>query len=328
MVQEWGNEVTNPGELGDAGPSDVGERRDVLAGHSVVGAHRPLTCRWPLVGDPVGAVVFCHGLGSSGAEYAQLSRFWARHGYLVIHPTFADSIQVVARAEPMLGLAPGADLSGWSAMPEVRARMHEILHAPSYWLQRIEIVGAVMQSLPQIAELTLGSRARPIPCAIAGHSFGAYTAQLLAGAEIDLPAGRTGRFRDERFAAAVLLSAQGRDQQGLRDDSWSAMDGPVLTLTGTLDRGAKGGDWQWKAQPYEASPAGGKYLVVLEDGDHYLGGFADYAGQRQVPGQREVVKQVTLAFLDAYLRGSHAARGWLDSTPGNIAGCPVMFKRK
>ncbi len=314
--------------VSDVGPLAVRERHDILAGRSLVGAHRPLTCRWPRERDPLGSIVFCHGLGSDGSQYAALSRHWARHGYLVIHPTFADAIAAVARTEPKLGLDPTGDLAAWTAMPAVRARMHEILHTPSYWLRRIAIVRAVMDSVNEIVAATVGAAVAPIPCAVAGHSFGAYTAQLLAGAEIDLADGQTGCFRDSRVGAAVLLSAQGRDQQGLREASWAAMEGPVLTVTGTLDEGAKGGDWRWKSEPYELSPAGDKYLMVLDDGDHYLGGFTDHAGHRRVPAQQEAVEQSTLAFLDAYLRDSHTSRAWLGSVSESVAGCPVLFKRK
>jgi pimeloyl-ACP methyl ester carboxylesterase len=313
---------------GDSGPLAIREANDVLAHHPLIGMVRPLTCRWPDGSDPTGVVLFCHGLGSNGGEYAAMSSHWARHGYLVIHPTFADSIQEVARAEPSLGLDPDADLTGWTAMPAVRARMHEILHTPSRWLERLATVGAVMDALPEILDATCGRPRGTLPAAIAGHSFGAYTAQLLAGAEIDLPDDGPRSFRDRRFQAALLLSAQGRDQQGLRDGSWNTMDGPVLTVTGTLDQGAKGGDWRWKSEPYELAPAGAKYLAVLDDSDHFLGGFADRGGQRQVPAQKQAVEQLTLAVLDAHLLNRRAALDWLAAIDGRIGQCPVLFKHK
>ncbi len=312
----------------DFGVWPVSESSRVLAGHPALGG-LPLVCRWPEGRAPEGLVVFCHGLGSNGDEYAALSRHWAAHGYLVIHPTFRDAIGVVAREEPALGLDPQADLSAWTAIPHVRARMHEILHAPERWVERVALVSSLMSALPEIFEATCGTQAMPVSGAVAGHSFGAFTAQLLAGAEIDMPGAAGGRrFRDERFAAAVLLSAQGRDQQGLRDGSWDAMGGPMLNVTGTLDRGAKGGDWHWKCEPHELAPAGDKYLAVLEDGDHFLGGFIDRAPQRQVPAQQEAVKQVTLAFLDAHLRDRRSARGWLASIDDRVGDCRLLFKRK
>jgi pimeloyl-ACP methyl ester carboxylesterase len=313
---------------GDSGPSAIREANDVLAHHPLIGVARPLTCRWPDGRDPEGIVVFCHGLGSNGREYAALSSHWARHGYLVIHPTFSDSIQAVARAVPALGLDPDSDLSGWTGMPEVRARMHEILHTPSRWLERLATVGAVMDALPEILDATCGRPGGNPPAAIAGHSFGAYTAQLLAGAEIDLPGDGPRGFRDRRFQAALLLSAQGRDQQGLRDRSWDAMDGPVLTVTGTLDQGAKGGDWRWKSEPYELAPPCAKYLAVLDDADHFLGGFADRAGQRQVPAQRQAVEQLTLAVLDAHLLCRQSALDWLAAIDNCVGQCPLLFKCK
>ena len=311
----------------DFGNCAVREAADVLAGHPAF-AKRPLVCRWPEDRVPEGFVVFCHGLGSDGGEYAALSTHWARHGYLVIHPTFSDAIGIVAREEPQLGLDSKADLTGWTAIPHVRTRMHEILHTPQRWLERLGVVGELMAALPEIFEATCGTQGKPIPGAIAGHSFGAYTAQLLAGAEIDMPGEPAWRFADERFRAAVLLSAQGRDQQGLRDGSWGAVSGPMLNVTGTLDRGAKGGDWHWKSEPYELAPEGGKYLAVLEDGDHFLGGFIDREPQRRVPAQQEAVRQVTLAFLDAHLRNRRAAHDWLGSIDDAVGDCRLLFKRK
>src|SRR5690606_23010804 len=125
-------------------------------------------------------------------------------------------------------------------------------------------------------------------------------AQLFAGAEIDLPGEGPRNFRDDRFSAAILLSAQGRDQQGLREGSWDGIDGPMLNVTGTLDGGAKGQDWHWKMEPYELAPAGDKYLAVLVGADHYLGGIAR-PDQSPAPRQSEAVAQLTLAFLDAYV---------------------------
>ncbi|MGB6117211.1 MAG: hypothetical protein WBF87_03240 [Mesorhizobium sp.] len=284
-------------------------------------------CRWPQSGKIKGVVLFCHGLSASGRDYAELSRHWAAHGYLVIHPTFPDWIGAVARAEPDIGLDPDGDLTGWPNDPKVRQRMYEILHSPSYWLERIRIVRQVMTNLDGILEASCGSPATPVRCSIAGHSFGAYTSQLFAGAEIDVPGEGVRNFRDDRFAAAILLSAQGRDQQGLRDGSWDAITRPMLNVTGTLDGGAKGQDWHWKIEPYEFAPAGAKYLAVLSDADHYLGGIAR-TDQSPVPNQRDAVEQLTLAFLDAFVGGDAEAKAWLDAISDSVGICPVLFRRK
>lgn len=314
--------------IGDVGPNDIAVSHETLAGHPVVSEHRPLTCRWPAGRCPVGFIVFCHGLGSNGGEYAALSSHWARHGYLVIHPTFGDSISVVARAEPGLGLDPESDLTGWTSLPQARLRMHQILHTPAGWIERVGIVRACVDALGDIVAATCGGAHEPMPGAIGGHSFGAFTAQLLAGAEIDLPDEPARRFHDARFKAAMFLSAQGRDQQGLRDGSWDALDGAMLNVTGTLDQGAKGGDWRWKSEPFEFAPPGAKYLAVLDDADHFLGGFAERGPGKRVSAQREAVRQLTLAFLDAHLRDSDAALAWLAAVESRIGDCPLLFRRK
>ena len=310
-----------------AARSGMAVAADITLSGITDGAPLPLVCRWPQTGAPKAYVVFCHGLSASGRDYAELSRHWAAHGYLVIHPTFPDWVGAVAAAEPELDLDPAGDLTGWADNPMVRPRLYEILHTPFYWLERIRIVRQVMDGLDAVLAATCGRPPRPIRGAIAGHSFGAYTSQLFAGAEIDLPGEGTRRFRDDRFAAAILLSAQGRDQQGLREGSWDGITGPMLNVTGTLDGGAKEQDWHWKVEPYDLAPPPDKYLAVLADADHYLGGLAR-PGQSPVPTQHDAVVQLTLAFLDAYLLDSAAARSWLAAVADRIGDCPVLFQRK
>ena len=286
----------------------------------------PLVLRYPEGGPPRGIVIFCHGLGSSGRAYGELTKAWVRQGYIVIHPTFADSIFEVARAFPELGLDPSDEtLVLWmKTRPEARARMVQILHDPAYGLDRIRIVQAIMAHLPAILK-PAGLTPEGLPVAIAGHSFGAYTTQLLAGAEIDAPDGPR-RFHDTRFSAALVLSGQGRDQQGLREGSWDGMTGPVLTVTGKQDGGAKGQDWHWKCEPFELAPPGDKMLAVLDDATHYLGGMTPEGGT--VPYQFDALKMVTAAFLDLHLSRHAGARAWLDLVEDRIGECPVIFRRK
>ena len=285
-----------------------------------------LTCRFPKDGKAKGIVIFCHGLGSSGQAYGTMTNAWANQGYLVVHPTFADSIFSVAAARPELGLDPADPaLALWvKSLPQVRPVMHAILHDPAYWLDRVQLVRRVLDKMPAILSATANENAG-LPMAIAGHSFGAYTAQLFAGAEIDLPEGPQ-NFRDDRFAAALVLSGQGRDQQGLREGSWDAMTGPVLTVTGKKDGGAKGQDWHWKCEPFDLAPPGGKYLAVLDDANHYLGGMTPEGGT--IPHQAEALTMVTTAFLDAPLVMRPSARNWLGLIEDRIADCPVIFRRK
>lgn len=285
-----------------------------------------LVVRYPQGGTARGIVIYCHGLGSSGEAYGVLTETWVQQGYVVIHPTFADSIFEVARANPDLGLDPTDEkLVLWARqIPAVRPTMFQILHDPAHWLDRVRIVGRITDDLPAICEAT-GIDPTGLPLAIGGHSFGAYTTQLLAGAEIDLPDGPR-NFRDPRFTAALVLSGQGLNQQGLREGSWDGMTGPVLTVTGKKDGGAGGQDWTWKCDPYELAPPGGKVLAVLDDANHYLGGMTPEG--HVVDYQFDALKLVTTAFLDAHVLGKPGARNWLDLVEDRIGTCPVIFKQK
>jgi len=310
-----------------SGGFGVKGRTDIVLPGVTDGIALPLVCRWPQNAPAKGFVVFCHGLSASGRDYAELSSHWAADGYLVVHPTFPDWIGAVAAAEPELGLLPDGDLAGWATDPKVRARMYDILHTPFYWKERIRIVRQVMDGLEAVFAATCGKPSGPVSGAIVGHSFGAFTSQLFAGAEIDVPGEGPRSFKDGRFAAAILLSAQGRDQQGLRQGSWDDVTGPTLNVTGTLDSGAKGQDWRWKIEPYEFAPPGDKYLAVLNDADHYLGGIAR-PDQAPVAAHKDAVLQLTLAFLNAYVTSDSAARSWLGLVTDCVGGCPVLFKRK
>ncbi len=299
---------------------------NVLAGALPPGLRRPLVCRWPEARPVKGAVVFCHGLGASGRQYATLSESWAEAGFLVVHPTFDDAIALVAARTPGLGLDPAADLRGWASDPAVLKYMHGVLLSPISWLGRIALAKSTLDALPRVLAETCGTLAGPLPTAIAGHSFGAYVAQLLAGAVIDLP-GEPGRsFRDRRLSAAILLSAQGRGQQGLRDGSWDGLDLPAMTVTGTRDRGASGLGVDWKSEPFALASAPRQHLVVLEDGDHHLGGFDDDDPRHAVPAQAEAVRRLTALFLDATLGDDARAAAELRAVGGRVGDCALTHR--
>jgi pimeloyl-ACP methyl ester carboxylesterase len=288
-----------------------------------------LTCRWPKGSNPVGFIVFCHGLGSSRKDYAELTEFWAAHGYFVVQPTFPDWIGFIAASQPELGLDPAAEnLANWASNPRVRSHMFTLLHSPAHWIARVKIAQLVLDQMGFIMGSTCNLPSPTIPCAVAGHSFGAYTSQLLAGATIDVPGQGPTCYRDPRVKAAALISAQGRDQQGLRDGSWDTVSCPMINITGTLDKGAKGQGPQWKSEPYEFAPPGDKYLAIFNEADHYLGGITRPGLRPDNVDQRKAIVHLTLAFWNAHLRDDPAAKSWLTSISTRIGNCTVTFAHK
>jgi pimeloyl-ACP methyl ester carboxylesterase len=258
---------------------------------------------FPKTGDNHPVIVFSHGAGASKDNYEPVGRFWASHGYVVIHPTHADSIALRRKQ---------------GETTDVRELLRVVTSDPQAWANRPRDVSFVLDSLSEIERRApqLKGKLNHKIIGVGGHSFGAYTTQLIGGATVDLPQQPTGQsFADKRAQALVVLSGQGRNQQGLTETSWQNVKLPLLNVTGSLDRGAGGQGAEWKQEPYNFSPPGDKYQLFLEGAEHGLGGIsgARQAAARENPEQLAAIKTVTLAFWNAYLKQDKASRAFLQS---------------
>ena len=180
------------------------------------------------------------------------------------------------------------------------------LNDPARIADRVADIVLVLDSLATIAEATpaLEGRIDTGRIGVGGHSFGAYTAMLIGGVTVDLGGGQGRSFRDERVACILPISPQGTGQQGLTKRSWAGLTIPMMTITGTRDRGVGGQGVEWRKEPYAFSPPGDKYLVVIDGANHLSFGGG--------PGRRgsaisDVVKIGSTRFWDAYLEDSDSA---------------------
>jgi dienelactone hydrolase len=110
------------------------------------------------------------------------------------------------------------------------------------------------------------ARCRPAFALLAGHSMGAQTTMMEAGAVARI--GATGR---DRFDAYVALSPQG---VGLRfaSGAWAGVSKPVLMVTGTRDSGVDG-DWTTRLSAFDGLPPGTGRLAIVAGATHMnLGG--------------------------------------------------------
>jgi hypothetical protein len=138
-------------------------------------------------------------------------------------------------------------------------------------------------------------------------------AQIKAGLTLRDPASGAAVSRaDPRYRAALVMSGVGQMPQ-MAPDGFSAIALPLLASGGTLDEGNVGTGqiypWEWRMAPYELAPPGDKYSLVLERGDHYLGGLIcreDRGGDDDAEGVA-IVRALQVTFLDAYLRGDARA---------------------
>jgi predicted dienelactone hydrolase len=130
---------------------------------------------------------------------------------------------------------------------------------------------------------------------VAGHSMGAGTALLVAGAMAAPPKGAVQSFRDKHVRAVIAMSPQGPGEEGFDEHSWDHVTLPVMAMSGTKDRGIAGQPAEWRVLPFQHMPAGNKYQVIVNGADHLT--FA-------VGGRfRGCILQETIAFWNAYLRG-------------------------
>lgn len=288
--------------------------RAVSAWTTAEGADVAVVARYPAgIGRALPVVVLCHGLGGDADGYAALGTWLASHGFAVLHPQFLDALSL---AGPVLGLA-GADRPDTQWMHDARARalMHALLFDPGHWLSRVARVRAVLDSLTTQRHLPVPLQ--PGGVIVAGHSFGAFTAQLLLGARL-VDVGIDRDLRHPAIAGGVLMSPQGSGDRGLTPRSWDEVRSPLLVITATGDRGAKGEGLPWRREPFDASRSAVKHLVVVRGADHALGGIARSASDDAAAGGATAVRDALCGLTTAFavaVRADGAARDWLASGP-------------
>jgi len=265
----------------------------------------------PAGGGPWPLIVCSHGNQSAGRAMAGLFAGWAAHGYVCLAPTHDDSVSM--RAAAIAAGATPESLPGAGMIAPRGAGTDSVLN-------RARDVSFLLDSLDDI-ESILHVRIDRGRIGVGGHSSGAYTAMLLGGtmAEMD---GVPRSAADPRPRAFLLMGALGSGQGGLTRDSWKGFTRPLMNITGSLDLVPRGQTPTQKREPFALSPPGEKFEVFLIGANH--GTFTcdptDTFYLKQLGGSAEQqavlfddIRDVTLAFWDAELKGSPAAAAYLRS---------------
>ena len=112
---------------------------------------------------------------------------------------------------------------------------------------------------------------RPPRLVLAGHSMGAQTTMMEAGARARIPGGG-----QDRFDAYVALSPQGVGG-AFADGAWRGVRKPVLMLTGTRDRSTEGG-YATRLSAFDGLPPGQKRIAIISGAGHLqIGGIGSAA---------------------------------------------------
>ncbi len=250
--------------------------------------------------DPV--ILFSHGLGGNRDGGKLWAEHWASHGYVVVvlqHPGSDDALwKGRPPGEVETGLKSGMTLSNLGLrVGDVHFAIDEI----------VRNTGSGDVAFRQADAKRIG---------MSGHSFGAHTTLAVSGQKWPGLAGQSGL--DLRITAAVAFSPNARNKLNLARQ-FGDISVPFFSITGTKDGSILGDGTRYedRMMPYEHMPAGRKYLVVFDAGDHMVFGGHELGGRRkETPRDREIqraVKAGTLAFWNATLRGDEAASQWLDA---------------
>ena len=253
-------------------------------------------------------ILFSHGNFSNRRAYDRIIHHWVSHGYVVLAPDHLDA---------------GGMLNGILAM--TRYGKDGVMQ------QRPRDLINILDGLDQLAaqDGVLVRRIDRSRVASAGHSFGAFTAQMLGGADAALPGGDTRlQERDRRFQAVVAFSPPGPMFEMVDEQSWQHMTVPQLVTTGTWDVEPRFfRDWRLHAMSFERGVEGLNSLLVTEGSDHYFGNLI-CRPELEVAPQTDALRianAVSLAFLDAQLKDVAQARDFLAS--GTLSAVTGDFAR-
>ena len=255
-------------------------------------------------GVPSPLVVFSHGLGGSRRGYSYLGRHFADAGVACLH------LQHV-----------GSDRQIWTGGNPL-----ELLSRLRDAAQEAEAIARVQDlsfGLSRLLEGRFGARVDPARIVAAGHSFGANTAMLAAGARLQRM-GRGVDFRDERVRAAILLSAPPFHGEPDPQRIVAAVQVPTLHVTTTEDTIRVPGYYSGaddRVAVFEAMGSARKALAVFEGGSHSI--FTDRRG----PGGpllnariKEATQALTLAFVRSVLEGDDTGlQAWPQRHSGMLA---------
>jgi hypothetical protein len=250
----------------------------------------------PVNGTNLPIVILSHGHGastylSSLRGLAPLTEFFSSKGFIVIQPTHQDS--------KLLGL----DTTG----PEGRL----------FLKSRAKDIHFILDNLDRILTTVPGleNRADKSQISAIGHSLGALTVGMLAGAEVtNNVTGETMNLAEPRLKARVMIGAPG-NPEGLTGDfvltnypimkgvNYKKMSLPALVINGDKDINLNFSNVEnWRADAYYDSPVASSLLTIFE-AEHIYGGVSGWDVAETSDENPELVAFVCESIL-AYIRSA------------------------
>jgi len=284
--------------LAISGPSKAGYK-DFSVNDAKRDREIPIRVHLPDSTAPAPVVLFSHGLGGSRENGKYIAEHWTARGYVGVFMQHKGSDSSVWQGKPLREI-----------MPAMKAAA-----GGENFLLRVKDVPAVIDQLEQwnkTAGHPLAGRLDLGHLGMSGHSFGAITTQAVSGQSL---AKGSAPMTDPRIKAAVIFSPSSPRRGIPPETAFGGVKIPWLLMTGTKDISPIGDiDVASRLAVYPALPPGNKYELVLEGGEHSAfgdRGLRMESGSRN-PNHHRIIKALSTAFWDAYLRNNAAAKAWLD----------------
>lgn len=266
----------------------------------------PVRIYWPQPANgqapgPLPLLVFSHGIGGSRRGYSYIGQHLASQGIASLH------VQHV-----------GSDRALWTGnLFSLAGRLQQAADT-SEALARVQDMRFALDRL--LAER--GSQLDAARLAVAGHSYGANTSLLLAGAAVP----GYEELREPRFKAAVFISAPPLHGVEQPTQALAAIRLPSLHITCTDDVIRVPGYYseaRERVQLFEQTGSSAKWLAVFKGGSHSV--FTDRAGTGGVeanPRIKTATKELVADFVRAVFDGeprSERLHPWWQAHSGLLA---------
>ena len=230
----------------------------------------PVTAYLPKSVACRGVAIISPGAGGSEKGYQYLGEAMSSLGYLAVVVGHQESGRRALR-QHMRGNG-------------LRDGLTELITDPTAYRGRfMDIVASKEWAL---------SRCNAAESVLIGHSMGAATAMIEAGAR-----NKVGVKGTDSFGAYIALSPQGTGSI-FPQNAWTDIKRPVLSLTGTRDDELGGTSWETRTEPYMNMPAGCKWLGVIDGATHM-----NFAGNGMSRRTEALTTQVIGSYLDGIHRG-------------------------
>ena len=242
---------------------------------------------------PAPLLLFSHGIGSSRRGYSYLGGWLASQGIAALHVQHVGSDRELWSGNPLTLIGR---LQGAAHEAEARARVRDVRFAldnllAGEWAERIDAQRIVA----------------------AGHSYGANTTLLLAGARV-MREGAPLDLHEPRLKAAVVMSAPPFYGEGNPAAILGPVRLPTLHITATEDVIQIPGYHSPASDRVAVFDAmgGPAWLAMFRGGSHSI--FTDRAGTGGValnPQVKAATRELVLAFLSSVLDGrAEALQHW------------------